>query len=1028
MQACCGDIAESEIEDSRVPSAMTDSSIIEMLEAEVQSLREQLEKAQIQIFKSNLHDTVEKQSTEIDELRKKLRNAINDLNNSEQELVRLRKVKAESVLRERRMEELLATLERTEQQLNQRTRQLEDIEGLKMMYLKDKDLWEDKLKEKECILKETLDKFEMVNKDFMSKQLSNTALKEEIKCLNDRLRRGIEENDYLYRKLHDLEGKGLKNHSSSFGSLSDLTNIDLDLDLNNINKEGLMDEYNNLKSRFEKAVCEIRAMKRELRDSHIKYDDLELTNITLKQDMKRLEDENQGQNTLMAARIQDLTVKLTASEKQVRNLKSKLQDSREKRRSLSLKGKESFSINKEVEDKITELEAKIIALETLEQANGSMNKRLVKSASKKTIRRDRSNDRSSPAAEDRTHLRRLRRKSLDSATTSEPMKVLIRLSSLESKVCELKSPTKDESIATSTESLNVSNLELRPDSDSELKNNINKVLGTARDKVSECLEQVGSLKQARRSISPLAERLLPLEKTLVETDNILKTFSDCDSVSTAEVNVISESVMSVVKSFEHLLKTKLTELANKRNTLRESGNLNNQSSMQILAEKLAYETILVGRIRDALHSPETDSVYSNRIFQREIVETSQLMKVLKCKLNGSCIKKYFSSKISEDYLTRVLTRKLIQVGFVTNNNRSVVEQHNTSKSKDITKAMEYLLAKQRDINLSLQKYKSTRLEQLAYALALETLNYSTDTDCRLEKRSLDELHVKDAWKQAQETVSTELIQSEISHVMMRCAQMYENNISTNHTSFFSFFASERAALELWSDTVEEKLRAEMDKSVEELQISYKNCLTKLRQQSSGIWRRRVEQERNANKSRQLLSEFADVIAHKALVDSRIAVLMGDCKFIASNSTEKSDNVFVKNLIESDQYLSIMEDCGVLEKDSLLGGEFQYLYQHYVTECQSAVSKIDMPASFDKMYMKKVTEGFSVLEKEIQKLQSHVKIEGGVSEVIEVKSWNDVCLKCTELQNRLHQVASAVLNTKACSKCEQLRDSLNRYVK
>lgn len=1036
MQACCGDVPESELEDQdRDHAAITDSSIIEMLEAEVQSLREQLEKNQTQ---SNLHDdTVEKQSTEIDELRKKLKNAINDLNSSEQELTRLRKMKAESMIRENRMDELLTSLETTKQQLHERTKELEDADSFKLLHTKDKEWWDLKMKEKEMIAKEALDKYEYLRKELISKDLDCASLQEELSCLNNRLTRGIEENDYLYKRLQDFEGKGslMKDHPiNSFGSLSDLANIDLDLDFSTINKEGLMDQYDNLKLRFEKAVQEIRAMKKELRDSHIKYDDLELANITLKQDVKRVEEENEAQNGLMAARVQDLTLKLTASEKQVRNLKSKLQDSREKRRSLSLKGRESFSINKEVEDKITELEAKILAMESDKLLTGGAvvnKKQLVKATHKKVTKRDRSSERASPVDE-RTQ-RRLRRKSLDSATTSEPMKVLIRLSSLESKVgnIELKQPpSKEESLATSTESLNVSTAD-KEEPNNSCSNRILTLESTvtaAKEKLNECLEQMNALKHARRTISPISERLAPLEQLLTEIDSILKTVSTNSGISTAEVNVISESVMSVVKSFESLLKSKLTELLNKRNTLRETGKLNNQSSMQILAEKLAYETILISRIRDALTSPENENVYSNRIIQREIIETSQLMKVLKNKLNGSCIKKYFSSKISEDYLTRVLTRKLIQVGFITNNNRctSSTQSYNNCKEKNrtVNKGLEYLLNKQRELNLSLQRYKSSKLEQLAYALALETFNYATDTECRLEKRGIDEIHVKEAWKVAQETVSAELIQSEISHVMMRCAQMYENNISTNHSSFFSFFASERAALELWSDTVEEKLRTEMEKSVEELSAAYKNCLTKLRQQSSGIWRRRVEQERNSNKSRQLLSEFADIIAHKALVDSRLAVITGDCK--SCLAVEKNPNVFVKNLVESNQYLTIMEDCSVLESDLVLDSEFQYLYQRYSQECELAINKLNISAN--KTQLKQVAEALSFIEKDLLKLQAHSKLDklDLHPNEMEISNWNDVCAKCTELQNRVNKIASSiVLQAKGCTQCEQLRESLNR---
>lgn len=78
-----------------------------------------------------------------------------------------------------------------------------------------------------------------------------------------------------------------------------------------------MEEYDELRGRFEKAVLEIRAMKRELRESHALYDDLELVCITLRQDAKSREESDRAQASLMVSRIEDLTLKLTAAEKQV---------------------------------------------------------------------------------------------------------------------------------------------------------------------------------------------------------------------------------------------------------------------------------------------------------------------------------------------------------------------------------------------------------------------------------------------------------------------------------------------------------------------------------------------------------------------------------------------------------------------------------------------------------------------------------------------------------------------------------------
>lgn len=79
----------------------------------------------------------------------------------------------------------------------------------------------------------------------------------------------------------------------------------------------VVEEYEDLRCRFEKAVQEIRAMKRELKESNIQTDCLELELINARQDLQIRQQTYESQAAMMAARIQDLTTKLTAADKQV---------------------------------------------------------------------------------------------------------------------------------------------------------------------------------------------------------------------------------------------------------------------------------------------------------------------------------------------------------------------------------------------------------------------------------------------------------------------------------------------------------------------------------------------------------------------------------------------------------------------------------------------------------------------------------------------------------------------------------------
>ena len=79
----------------------------------------------------------------------------------------------------------------------------------------------------------------------------------------------------------------------------------------------LIDEYNEMRLRFEKAVSEIRALKREIRETQSQQDEVELTSLKAKQDLKSQQEDFNSQISLMTSRVQDLTTKLNNSEKQV---------------------------------------------------------------------------------------------------------------------------------------------------------------------------------------------------------------------------------------------------------------------------------------------------------------------------------------------------------------------------------------------------------------------------------------------------------------------------------------------------------------------------------------------------------------------------------------------------------------------------------------------------------------------------------------------------------------------------------------
>ncbi|CAG2068371.1 unnamed protein product, partial [Timema podura] len=176
------------------------------------------------------------------------------------------------------VKELLSTLERTEEQLKQKTKDANESEALRKRYSElrrehedilsqwrkpaveedwrqlyqqlqdryqtDVDTWKSRVSIVESSLEDKTEHYSLLSRELSSNQDTIKHLRSEVISLSERLAQGIEENESLYRRLRELEGRGVGGNLSSsrergrsVDSLSDLTNIDLDLDLGEMDKE-----------------------------------------------------------------------------------------------------------------------------------------------------------------------------------------------------------------------------------------------------------------------------------------------------------------------------------------------------------------------------------------------------------------------------------------------------------------------------------------------------------------------------------------------------------------------------------------------------------------------------------------------------------------------------------------------------------------------------------------------------------------------------------------------------------------------
>lgn len=792
-----------------------------------------------------------------------------------------------------------------------------------------------------------------------------------------------------------------------------------------------MEEYDELRSRFEKAILEIRAMRKELREAHATQDALELEIFAHKQDSSRVNDTNQAQVQMMAAKIQDLTNKLACSEKQVRTLKQKLtkSDSRDKRRSLSLKGRESFQISQEVEDKLLDLENKINALErekscsstsssgsrasviasvsTISSKDSSITSNVKKERNKKE---NRSLDRS-----------RVRRKSLDSATSSEPMKVLIRLSTLESKVANVIETT-------TTTTTTASDVEKDSSECSEILTTNN--LNDASNDIALHLKKLehAVIKSKRRLESYLGSKRTEdrADKCIQAVNEILNTCTEQKKKNNKESGVSStqETVNVVVSKLEAILRDKMYELIDRRRQLSENGRLDDKEKIKLAAERLAFEYVLMRQIKRALDgSVERGAVLS------ELFETSQLISSLKLKINETKPKTYQNTSYMQ-YLTKVLTDKLILVdgSLVKNKERS-------SSSIEITtarvEALNYLLQRQREIDQIVNNYKNEKLKRLADALAEETCSMSEPEEIEKQvamstNKLVEDKRIREAWIIAQENVTKELVQVEISHFVTKCGQIYEQNVTSIVDNCLTFDATQIVDLESWADKVQSLLRSEMENTVEQLVNEYEKSLQRLKKKN-----KKIESKKQYD-SKQLLSDYTDVIAQKALIDARIGVLQENSNK-KTITNEETTVAFVSRLIRNDDLLTILldeEDNG-FENNKLQEAEFLHLYQQFTNDCKDKIS-IKQPS---KDQIKNVAQLLSDVSCDIDKLKQSLKcdhsnktinkqrVQASNTPIVLINDLNGVCKKCKEIREEIKRLSDYVHNS-TCKQCEQLQDKIN----
>lgn len=245
---------------------------------------------------------------------------------------RLKKFQSDAAIREKKTMDMLSNWEKTEIELNQRNSQIE------LKFLKEQRALQRRLVESEETARTHEEKCNILAEELEKKQKIVRNLQDELISTSERLSKERDMNGKLHKKVQELEEQYYtKTKPFPAESISDLININLDLDLEALNENELREFCLELMSRFERAIIEIRAVKRALKESEQHYDQIELDNFALQNCIDIMNKDHQAEIALLVQRLDHLTSKLTAADRQLK-IKSKT-EAKEKRRSLSLKGR-----------------------------------------------------------------------------------------------------------------------------------------------------------------------------------------------------------------------------------------------------------------------------------------------------------------------------------------------------------------------------------------------------------------------------------------------------------------------------------------------------------------------------------------------------------------------------------------------------------------------------------------------------------------------------------------------------------------
>merc|ERR1719175_17395 len=227
------------------------------------------------------------------------------------------------------------------------------------------------------------------------------VLEKEIENVRDKLSQAESELERMTQKLEESdEARGARS-SARLPRMDSLTELMLPSDelQVGVEQEKLLVCYNDVMKRLSKAIAEIKALRGTVKASQNSADEMELMNIRLQQSLASVEEQQSEQLRQMSTKIEDLTGKYLASERQVRSLKLKGADGKSRRRSSTGIRPEEFLVNKEAEHVLDDIELSLVTIEGMVRGKESLTKEGRRKSYETSTKASRARRRSSESSE-----------------------------------------------------------------------------------------------------------------------------------------------------------------------------------------------------------------------------------------------------------------------------------------------------------------------------------------------------------------------------------------------------------------------------------------------------------------------------------------------------------------------------------------------------------------------------------------------------------------------------------------------------